>query len=143
MKKFMIVLFLGIAQFATAQEAQVKKTVETFFEGLNAADITKIKSVCDEKMILQSVAVHTVGNKFTEETAEKFYAAVTKNAGKATMEERVKEYKIETDGHIAHVWAPYEFYINGQLSHKGANSFELVKFKEGWKVVYIIDTRMP
>lgn len=143
MKKLLLVLFIALAQFAAAQDAQVKKTVETFFEGLNAVDVAKIKTVCAEKMILQSVAVHTAGNKFTEETAEKFYADVTKNAGKAKMEERVKEYKIETDGHIAHVWAPYEFYIDGQLSHKGANSFELVKFKEGWKVVYIIDTRMP
>ena len=143
MKKLLILLFIGLAQFANAQEAQVKKAVETFFEGLNAADVDKIKSVCSEKLVLQSVAVHTVGNKFTEESAEKFYASLTKNATKAKFEERVKEYKIQTDGHIAHVWVPYEFYIDGQLSHKGSNSFELVKFKEGWKVVYIIDTKMP
>lgn len=143
MKKILILLLAGIAQLTMAQEAQVKKTVQTFFEGLNAADVAKIKTVCAEDMILQSVAVHTAANKFTSETAAKFYEGIEKNAGKAKFEERVKEFKIETDGHIAHVWVPYEFYINAAFSHKGVNSFELVKFKEGWKVVYVLDTREP
>lgn len=143
MKKILILLFIGIAQLTMAQEAQVKKTVETFFEGLNATDVAKIKTVCADTMILQSVAVHTANNKFTQETAAQFFEGIEKNAGKAKFEERLKEYKIQTDGNIAHVWAPYEFYINAEFSHKGVNSFELVKFKEGWKVVYIIDTREP
>ncbi|WP_116787948.1 nuclear transport factor 2 family protein [Flavobacterium psychrotrophum] len=143
MKKIFILFFAGIVQLTMAQEAQVKKTVETFFAGLNATDVAKIKTVCADDMILQSVAVHTAANKFTQETAAKFYEGIEKNAGKAKFEERVKEYKIATDGNIAHVWVPYEFYINNEFSHKGANSFELVKFKEGWKIVYVIDSREP
>lgn len=141
MKKFLLILALGLAQFSNAQDAQVKKTVETFFAGLNAADVAKIKSVCSDKMILQSVELHTAANKFTEETADEFYKVIAETAAKVKYEEKISEYKILTDGTIAHVWAPYQFFINGELSHKGVNSFELVKFKEGWKVVYIIDTR--
>lgn len=141
MKKILVLLAFGLAQFVSAQDAQVKKTVETFFAGLNSADVEKIKSVCSEKMILQSVELHTAANKFSEETAANFYKSIAEVAAKVKYEEKVSEYKILTDGTIAHVWAPYEFFIEGKLSHRGVNSFELVKFKEGWKVVYIIDTR--
>ena len=61
----------------------------------------------------------------------------------ATMkfEERILEYKIESDNFLAHVWTPYEFYLNGKLSHKGVNSFTLIKENEKWKIVHVIDTR--
>jgi hypothetical protein len=42
---------------------------------------------------------------------------------------------------MATVWTPYTFYYKGQYSHKGINSFQLVKLKEGWKIQYLIDTR--
>lgn len=143
MKKIFSILLICTAQFVLAQEAAVKKATETFFQGLNTVNTEKIKTVAAESFILQSVEVHTQGNKFTQETAQEFYASLTKVAEKVKFEEKVSEYKVQTDGHIANVWAPYEFYINGKLSHKGVNSIQLVKFNEGWKIVYIIDTRMP
>jgi hypothetical protein len=42
---------------------------------------------------------------------------------------------------MAAAWTPYRFYRNGEFSHCGVNSFQLVKMAEGWKIVYIIDTR--
>jgi hypothetical protein len=42
---------------------------------------------------------------------------------------------------MAHVWAPYEFYINDKLSHTGVNTFTLFKEKDIWKIIYLIDTR--
>lgn len=143
MKKVFIALALFTVQLMSAQEADIKKTIETFFTGFNSTDVAKVKSVCSDKLILQSVEVHTVGNKFTEETAERFFAWLTEAGKKGKFEEKVKEYKIQTDGHIANVWAPYEFYYNGEFSHSGVDSFSLIKTKEGWKILYLIDTRMP
>ncbi|MFP9115460.1 nuclear transport factor 2 family protein [Flavobacterium sp. RHBU_3] len=143
MKKVLILLAMMSLQLVSAQEAEAKKAVETFFTAFNKADVTTVKSVCAEKMILQSVEVHTIGNKFTEETDTKFYAWLQSMTGKVNFEERTKDYKVVTDGHIAHVWVNYEFYVGGVFSHKGVDSFELVKFKDGWKIVYLIDTRMP
>jgi len=39
------------------------------------------------------------------------------------------------------VWTPYQFYYKEQYSHQGANSFQLVKGVDGWKIQYLIDTR--
>ena len=49
--------------------------------------------------------------------------------------------KIEVDGNLAHVWTPYEFYVNGNLSHKGVNSFTLFKESLDWQIIHLIDTR--
>jgi hypothetical protein len=57
------------------------------------------------------------------------------------LDERILDYHIQIDGNLASVWTPYRFYVNENFSHCGVNSFQLVKMKEGWKIVYIIDTR--
>jgi hypothetical protein len=33
----------------------------------------------------------------------------------------------KVDGSMAHAWTPYEFYVNGKLSHKGVNAFTLLE----------------
>ena len=42
---------------------------------------------------------------------------------------------------MAHVWAPYEFWYNGEFSHCGVNSFQLFKEEDTWKIIYLIDSR--
>ena len=49
--------------------------------------------------------------------------------------------KIEVDGRLATVWAPYTFYVGKKLSHCGTNAFQLVKGDMGWQIIQIIDTR--
>ncbi|MFP3594978.1 hypothetical protein SB689_23835, partial [Chryseobacterium sp. SIMBA_038] len=57
------------------------------------------------------------------------------------LEERIIIEAIHTDGNLASVFTPYSFYLKGKFSHCGANSFQLVKQNEEWKIQYIIDTR--
>jgi hypothetical protein len=45
------------------------------------------------------------------------------------------------DGNLASVWTDYKFYIGEKFSHCGVNSFQLFKGDDGWKIIYIIDTR--
>jgi hypothetical protein len=57
------------------------------------------------------------------------------------IEERLLGYSIRVDGPLAQAWTPYEFYLQGDLHHCGVNSFQLFRDPEGWKIIYIIDTR--
>jgi hypothetical protein len=68
----------------------------------------------------------------------KSIAAIPKNI---KIEERLLSYKIQVDGSMAHVWTPYEFYVNEKQSHIGVNSFTLLLENNSWKIVHIIDTR--
>jgi hypothetical protein len=49
--------------------------------------------------------------------------------------------EVHVDGSMASAWAPYTFYLSGEISHCGINSIELLKDAEGWKVTQISDTR--
>ena len=58
-----------------------------------------------------------------------------------TFDEQIEFAAIQVEESLASVWTPYRFILNGQLSHCGTNSFQLVKMEDGWKIQYIIDTR--
>lgn len=140
MKKLLIVLIVLFAQSITAQETDVKKTIQIFFEGMQQGDSLKIKSVCKD-LILQSVGETTKGTRLTTDTTSDFLKSIATLPTNVKIEERLLDYKIQIDGSLAHAWTPYEFYVNGKLSHTGVNSFQLFKENGIWKIIYIVDTR--
>jgi hypothetical protein len=141
MKKIILLAVLFLTQILIAQDAEVKKSIDMFFEGMHTADTLKIKSVCTDTMILQSVGEGKNGAKLTTDKVSEFYKSIADIPKEMKIEERLLNYKIQVDGAMAHAWTPYEFYINGKLSHKGVNSFQLFKDKGIWKIIYIVDTR--
>ena len=124
-----------------AQNFEVIKIIETFFEGFHAKNSVKIKSVCDDKIILQSIKENIKGAKLTTALAHEFYKSISTIANDVKFEEKFLSYSIQVDGTVAHVWTPYEFYINDKFSHKGVNAFTLFKENDLWKIIHIIDTR--
>lgn len=133
-------LLLGISSYAQKEDAQ--KCIESFFEGFHQRDSAKIKLVCSDKMILQSISESAAkGNRLSNESAKEFYKSIASIPSNIKFQEKILSYNIQIDGTMAHVWTPYEFYINDKLSHTGVNAFTLFKEKDSWKIIYIIDTR--
>jgi len=141
MKKYFIFCALFIGFVSNAQKEEVQKTIESFFEGFHAKDTVKMKSMCSEKLILQSISESLKGTKLSQETAQKFYTSIATIPSDIKFEERILNYNIQVDGTMAHVWTPYEFYVNEKLSHSGVNAFTLFKENEKWKIIHLIDTR--
>lgn len=54
--------------------------------------------------------------------------------GTRDTEERMRYSKIDVDGDMAHVWGPYSFAVDGEVTHCGVNSLSMVKTDDGWKV---------
>ena len=141
MKKIIFFSFMVFTISLQAQNQEVQKTIETFFEGFHAKDTVKIKSVCSDKMLLQSIAENAKGAKLTDESVKEFYTSIASIPANFDFQEKILSYSIQVDGTMAHAWTPYEFYINGKLSHKGVNAFTLFKENDMWKIIYVIDTR--
>ena len=141
MKNALLLLLLLFSFSGQAQKEEVQKTIETFFEGFHTKDSVKIKSTCSEKLVLQSISESQKGNKFTEESPKDFYKSIATIPAEIKFEERILSYSIQVDGTMAHAWTPYEFYINGKLSHQGVNAFTLFLDGAIWKIVHLIDTR--
>lgn len=138
-----IILFFFFFGFnSNAQKQDVQKSIETFFEGFHQRDSIKLKSVCADKMILQSISENAVkGNKLSNESTNEFYKSIVTIPLNMKFQEKILSFNIQIDGTMAHVWAPYEFYLNEKLSHRGVNTFTLFKEKDNWKIIYLIDTR--
>jgi len=141
MRKFLVFALLLSTVYSQAQNQEVQKTIETFFEGFHAKDTVKLKSICSEKMILQSIMESPKGTKLTDESSKEFYTLIATIPADLKFQEKILSYNIQVDGAMAHAWTPYEFYINGKLSHKGVNAFTLFKENDVWKIIYVIDTR--
>jgi hypothetical protein len=145
MRHLLILLFFGFSLSISAQEKEIKQSISVFFEGLQTADTLKIQSVCHKEMKLQSIMEKNAVGNLSFETNEEFYKSIASIPKNLKIEERILDYKIQIDNSMAQVWTPYEFYIDGKLSHIGTNSFtlllELNPETSGWKIVHIIDTR--
>jgi len=141
MKKIVFLLIMIFASSVNAQNQEVQKTIEDFFVAFHAKDTVKLKSICSDKIILQSIQENANGGKLSDESASEFYKSIASIPANLNFQEKILSYSIQVDGSMAHAWTPYEFYINDKLSHKGVNAFTLFKEHSEWKIIYCIDTR--
>lgn len=139
MEKFLIFL-LFLSSFCFAQKTEndaIKESVENLFAGMKNADTVMIKSVFADNAILQTIMK---SDAVKTEKLQDFLSSFSK-LSKNDADEKIKFEAIHVDGNLASVFTPYEFYYKGKFSHCGANSFQLVKQNNVWKIQYLIDTR--
>jgi ketosteroid isomerase-like protein len=141
MRKIVVLTLLFFSAYSQAQNQEIQKVVETFFEAFHAKDTLKLQALCDDTMILQSIADNAKGTKLSNEKPEAFFKSIASIPAELKFQEKILSYSIQLDGSMAHAWTPYEFYVNGKLSHKGVNAFTLFKKDNVWKIVHLIDTR--
>ena len=122
------------------EEVAVRTTITQFFEGMNKADTTLIKSTLFAGMRLQTVANKAGQVSVQEDDISKFIASVGQ-AKPGSLDERLGAYDVKIDGDLATAFTPYQFWYNGQQSHCGANAFTLVRVEGAWKIQNVIDTR--
>ena len=145
MLHILIYLILTITTSVFGQEEEileVRKTVDTFFEGFHQGDTTLMKSVMMDKILLQTAYKNKAGEDvLVTDDMQKLVDAVASRPTNQKWDERLLDYSIQVDGNMANAWTPYEFWFNDSFSHCGVNSFQLFKDGNQWKIIYLIDTR--
>ena len=141
MKKVLVFVIILINQVFFAQDSEIQITIGKFFNAFHQRDSVALKKVCSENLVLHSISESEKGPKFSIQKASDFFKSIAAIPLSMKFEEKILSFKVQVDGSMAHVWTPYEFYVNDKLSHSGVNSFQLFKENDGWKVVYILDTR--
>ncbi|HEK21758.1 MULTISPECIES: nuclear transport factor 2 family protein [unclassified Mucilaginibacter] len=144
MRKLLILLTISIFSLpalAQTDREDIKKTINTLFEGMRKGDSTVLRSVFHKDMVLQSVASKKDGSTvlITEKAGD--FVKQVGTPHKEIYDERITWGDIKIDGSLASVWTPYKFYLGAQFSHCGVNFFQLMKTAQGWKIIYIVDTR--
>ena len=144
MKYFFIVLTVLCSSTvlrAQSTEDSVKTVVANMFNAMRTGDSVLLKSVFSPTIVFQSVAVNKEGKVAARNEKPDGFISFVGQQKPGVLDERITFETVKIDGPMASVWTPYTFYYNGQFSHCGVNSFQLVRFPEGWKIQYIIDTR--
>ena len=144
-KKFIFTAILSFAilipAFSQSEEKAVEDVIRSLFEGMKSKNADQVAAAFYSEGLMQTVQAKPDGSNVGTNTVADFVKRIATTPAETTLDERILDYQIKVDGTMASAWTPYRFYVNGNFSHCGVNSFQLVKMKEGWKIVYIIDTR--
>ena len=126
---------------AQTAEDSVKAVVKQLFDGMKNSDAAAIQNTFADSAILQTIAKNKDGKiRIQNEEVIAFANSISK-LKKGAADEQIVFESIKIDGPLAIVWAPYKFYYEGNFSHCGVDSFQLVFFDGQWKIQYLIDTR--
>lgn len=132
---------LSFSAFSQSEEKEVEAVIKSLFDGMRAKNGEQVAAAFSPDAIMQTIVAKPEGNTVGTNSVGDFARRIGSTPAETQLDERILEYQIKVDGPMATAWTPYRFYVNGNFSHCGVNSFQLVKMAEGWKIVYIIDTR--
>lgn len=142
MQKVVVFIAVLVSNLILSQNSEPKQVVDDFFIGFHAKDSIALQKVCHPNMVLQTVTNAKENSRLKTEVVSEFYKSIASIPAEVKVLEKIIDYKVQIDGNMAHVWTPYEFYVNDKLSHIGVNSFTMVLEPNGeLKIVHIIDTR--
>jgi hypothetical protein len=139
--------FVALASvLATPLSVQAQKpedaaiaVVNRMFEGMRTADSAMVRSVFATGARFASVDARQAPPVVRYDTPDGWIAAIA--TSNRAWDEQVYDVQAKVDGGIAHVWAPYTFYLNKAVRHCGVNTIELLKVGEDWKVTQLSDSR--
>jgi hypothetical protein len=123
-----------------SEQTAVKLVIQNMFTAMKNSDTVLLKTCFSPTAVFQTVASTSNEVIVKNETVQNFINSISKQPA-GSLDERIVFETVKTNKDLASVWTPYEFYYKDKYSHNGVNSFQLVKFKEGWKIQYLIDTR--
>jgi Domain of unknown function (DUF4440) len=144
MKYFFIVLTLILSAVnaqSQSSEDSVKSVINNMFTAMKNADGEMLKRVFSDSIVFQTIARNKEGATVVRTESPAGFIEQISKASPGSLDERISFETVKVDGPLAIAWTPYNFYYNGQFSHCGVNSFQLVRFNGVWKIQYIIDTR--
>ena len=129
-----------VAQSSSNEKEAVLKTVQAFFDTMTAQDVEGARAVLQPQGRFHAMSIRDGKPDVRAFSNEEYFAIL--QASKQKMRERIWNPEVTVHGLIATMRAPYDFWIDGKLSHCGVDAFDLIKTEEGWKIaggVYTVE----
>lgn len=123
-----------------AREREVIDVVERLFAAMRAGDSAAARALFEPGTRLRTVANRQGVLTISEDSLGMFMRAIgTPHA--QVYDERTANERVLIDGPYAVAWVDYTFYLGGQKSHCGVDSFQMVRRPAGWRIFGLTDTR--
>jgi len=121
------------------------QVVRSLFTGMRTRDTALMRAQFHPSATMRSAGWQrtTAGPLplITEDAVNEWVGSIPTAAAGKLLEERLGPPQVQVDGNLAMVWAYYEFYLDDQFSHCGADQFTLARASDGWKIVFVGDSR--
>lgn len=144
----LVPVLMGLCLFAaearaqnSAEEQAVLQTIQRFFNAMADRDAEAALEVMIPEGRFFSL------REENGETAVRTFTNQEFAQGLETQEqdllERFWEPAVRLRGGIATVWAPYDFFLDGEFHHCGIDAFDLLNDGTGWRItggVYTVET---
>ena len=128
-----------LAAQSVKPEDAVVAVVHRMFEGMRTADSAMVRSVFATGARFASVDARPTPPVMRYDTPDGWIAAIA--TSNRAWDEQIYDVQAKVDDGIAHVWAPYTFYLNKAVRHCGVNTIDLVKVGAEWKITQVADSR--
>jgi hypothetical protein len=124
-----------------AQEAEVLAVVNKLWEAMRTRDSAMARTVFDTSARMFRVVERDSTRSIRVDRLDGFIRAI--GGARDPWIERMVNPEVRVDQNIASVWTWYDFTVNGRQNHCGYDSIELARTSDGWKIVFLSDTRQP
>ncbi|ANO50302.1 nuclear transport factor 2 family protein [Woeseia oceani] len=139
--KYAAILWLALcaglqAAHAAPADAAVLETLERFFDALEMREASTVRDLLLANGEIIASRETADGPQLVRTTHADYVASLAK--GSSQLLERIWDPVVQVRGTVASVWAPYDFYVDGEFHHCGVNSFNLVKTDGNWKIAAVV-----
>jgi hypothetical protein len=117
-----------VEQFKAAIIARDGKTLGSLF----LQDHNSWLSVADEGVWAKVKARNPKARKVFPSTWQKFAEFI--QTSKTPVEERFYNVRVDTNGAVASVWFDFDFLVDGKVTNRGSESWQMVRAEDGWKI---------
>ncbi|WP_340103785.1 nuclear transport factor 2 family protein [Rhodohalobacter sp. 8-1] len=128
-------------QVNTDPKEQVEKMIGDFFESMRNSDAADMRSFLTESATLKTVVSGEQGSTHLRQTEISAFMNSVINSEAGSLDEQLTSFTAHVDGNLSTAWMDYSFYYNGEFSHCGVNTMNLIQTESGWKIFSIVDTR--
>lgn len=123
---------------ATEAEAEVLDALHRFLTTMTAGDVAGSRATLAPGSRFYSLRESPQGPVVAVSTDEEYL----RDLGAATQPwvERIWSPRVQVEGDVASVWAPYDFHIGGSFSHCGDDAFTLMRQGGTWRITSVTYT---
>jgi len=144
----LILIFIMFIQLSPAQsgsavpnETAVEEVVLSFFNAMRDSDSSAMEAYLANDATLHTVVVSEEGKMMLRQTEIEAFKNSVAQSEAGSLDEQLTSLTVHMDGNLSTAWMDYNFYYNGEFSHCGVNTMNLIQTEEGWKIFSIVDTR--
>ena len=117
-----------VEQFKAAIIARDGKTLDALF----LKDHDSWLTVADDKTWAEVKPRHPKAHKVFAGSRKQFIEFV--QGSPKPVEERFYNVRIDTNGAVASVWFDFDFLVDGKVTNRGSESWQMVLAEDGWKI---------